>query len=103
MTLTQPVLKADGLLGAWQFWAGQIDEPALGGWVERQARAAGVVIHEDCELQRVDALGGVAAAVTVAAAPSLRTYDWVMNTCGPLAVQLLERSVISSPVQQRGC
>jgi glycerol-3-phosphate dehydrogenase len=95
----QPGLKADGLLGAWQFWDGQMDEQALGGWVERQARSAGVVIHDNCEVQRVDALGGVAAAVTSAGAPILRTYTWVVNACGPWAVELLESSGIPSPMQ----
>jgi glycerol-3-phosphate dehydrogenase len=92
-------LKADGLVGAWQFWDGQMDEQALGGWVERQARSAGVVIHDNCEVQRVDAFGDVAAVVTGAVAPSLRTYTWVVNACGPWAVELLERSGISSPVK----
>jgi glycerol-3-phosphate dehydrogenase len=95
----QPGLKADGLLGAWQFWDGQMDEQALGGWVERQARSAGVVIHDNCEVQRVDAAGGVAAAVAGAGGPSRRTYTWVLNACGPWAVELLERSEISSSVQ----
>jgi glycerol-3-phosphate dehydrogenase len=95
----QPALKADGLLGAWQFWDGQMDEQALGSWVKRQARSAGVVIHDNCLVQRVDALGGVAAAVAGAGGASRRTFTWVVNACGPWAVELLERSGVSSPVQ----
>jgi glycerol-3-phosphate dehydrogenase len=96
---SQPGLRADGLLGAWQFWDGQMDEQALGGWVECQARSAGVVIHEDCEVQRVDAAGQVVSAVADAGAQNLRSYTWVVNACGPWAVELLERSGSSSPVQ----
>ena len=96
---SQPGLKADGLLGAWQFWDGQMDEMALGGWVERQARSAGVLIHEDCEVWRVDAAGQVASAIPDAGAHTLRSYTRVVNACGPWAVELLERSGIPSPVQ----
>jgi len=95
----QPGLKADGLLGAWQFWDGQMDEQALGGWVEHQARSAGVVFYEQCELQRIDAVGGVAEVVAGAGGPSRRAYNWLVNACGPWAVQLLERTGISSLVQ----
>jgi glycerol-3-phosphate dehydrogenase len=95
----QPGLKADGLLGAWQFWDGQMDEQALGSWVKRQARAEGVVIYKNCEVQRVDAAGGVAAAVAGAGSPSRRIYTWVVNACGPWAVELLERSGIPCLMQ----
>ncbi len=96
---SQPDLRADGLLGAWQFWDGQMDEPALGSWVERQAHSAGVVIYDNCEVQRVDAAGHVAFAVADAGAQNLRSYTWVVNACGPWVVDLLERSGISSPVK----
>jgi glycerol-3-phosphate dehydrogenase len=97
----QPGLKADGLLGAWQFWDGQMDEQALGGWVERQARSVGVVIYEHSEVQRVDAAGDITAVAPGFGdgAPSLHSYTWVVNACGPWAVELLERSGIPSPVQ----
>ncbi len=67
--------------------------------MECRARAAGVVIHDNCEVQRVDAAGGVAAAFAGSGALSLRTYTWVVNACGPWAVELLERSGIPIPVQ----
>jgi glycerol-3-phosphate dehydrogenase len=95
----QPGLKADGLLGAWQFWDGQMDEHALGSWVENQARSAGVTIYENHDVQRVDPAGQVASAVADAGAQNLRSYNWVVNACGPWAVELLERSGISSPVR----
>ena len=40
----QPQLLADGLVGAWQFWDGQMDEQALGRWVLAQAQRHGAAI-----------------------------------------------------------
>jgi len=95
----QPGLKADGLLGAWQFWDGQMDEQALGGWVKRQARSAGVVIHEDSEVQQIGVEGIVTMHSSGLRPPTQRAYTWVVNACGPWAVELLERSGLRSPVQ----
>ena len=50
---SQPLLRSAGLIGAWQFWDGQMDEQALGCWVLTQAQSHGVAVHEHCGVQRV--------------------------------------------------
>lgn len=89
-----PDLVHEELQGAWQFWDGQMDERALGQWVMRQARRSGVRIHEQ---QAVEAVSPT-AWITTADGDRL-SFDWVVNAAGPWAVQLLERSEISSSVQ----
>jgi glycerol-3-phosphate dehydrogenase len=94
-----PQLKTDGLMGAWQFWDGQMDEQALGVWVLDQARSEGVVIQENCDVQRLSTSGGVCMRSAKTGSVSHRAYTWVVNACGPWAVDVLERSGIATAVQ----
>jgi glycerol-3-phosphate dehydrogenase len=95
----QPQLLADGLLGAWQFWDGQMDERALGQWVLNQARSHGVAIHEGFEVCRLSPAGWLEAQAAGASRADQRRFSWIVNACGPWAVQLLEQSGIASPVR----
>jgi glycerol-3-phosphate dehydrogenase len=94
-----PQLQSDELLGAWQFWDGQMDEQALGGWVLDQAQRAGVDIHEGCDVREVTTKGELTVQTSVSGITSNYAFAWVVNACGPWAVDLLERSEIPSSVQ----
>lgn len=89
----QPDLVSDGLLGAWQFWDGQMDEQGLGQWVKEQALAAGVEIHEQTPVERVSPQGRLTTAGGTAC------FDWLVNAAGPWAVELLERSGLATDVR----
>jgi glycerol-3-phosphate dehydrogenase len=89
----QPDLACDDILGAWQFWDGQMDEKALGLWVRDQALRSGVVVHEQVPVERLSASGLVWAAGTQV------RFDWVVNAAGPWALQLLKLSGISTDVR----
>jgi len=94
-----PQLNSAGLLGAWQFWDGQMDEQALGGWVLDQAQLAGVEIHEGVDVRQVTTNGQLTVKKSVSGITSNYAFAWVVNACGPWAVDLLERSEIPSSVQ----
>ena len=94
-----PQLSTEGLKGAWQFWDGQMDEQALGGWVLGQAQSAGVEIHEGCDVLQVTTNAQLTVQTSATASTSNYFFDWVVNACGPWAVDLLERSEIPSSVQ----
>lgn len=93
-----PQLMTDGLIGAWQFWDGQMDERALGRWVLAQARRHGVVLHEGCDVQRLSPEGWLDARC-LTQAPRRHRFHWIVNVCGPWAAQLLERSGMTSPLE----
>ena len=95
----QPQLLAEGLLGAWQFWDGQMDEGGLGHWVLDQARHHGVVIHEGCDVQRVSPEGWLEVRAAGDPIVRRRRFTWIVNACGPWVLQLLEQSGIASPVR----
>jgi glycerol-3-phosphate dehydrogenase len=52
-----PDLKPDGLLGAYAFWDGQMDDHKLGLWAADQARAAGVTIQEHTPVRTISTDG----------------------------------------------
>ncbi|HWS75929.1 MAG TPA: glycerol-3-phosphate dehydrogenase/oxidase [Quisquiliibacterium sp.] len=86
-----PGLRAEGLLGAYAFWDGQMDDRALGLWALGQAQAAGVRARTHCEVTRL-APDGTLSGPDVPAAP----FDAVCNLAGPGAGLLLERSGLPS-------
>ncbi len=91
--MLQPDLACEDILGAWQFWDGQMDEQALGLWVRDQAVRSGVVVHEKVPVDRLSPDGSLWCAGT-----QLR-FDWLVNAAGPWAQQLLEQSGINTDVR----
>lgn len=94
MLAGDPDLRADGLLGGYAFFDGQMDDRRLGLWVARQALDAGAVLQEGCEVRSVDGSGNIRFADGTS-----RRHDRLINVCGPWAEQLLGQSGISSPYQ----
>lgn len=87
-----PELYAPGLMGAYEFSDGQMDDYALGLWVAQQATAAGAELVESSEVSRLDAEGNV-----ITADGSHRMFDRVLNAAGPWATHLLEQSGMPAP------
>lgn len=89
-----PSLKSAGLLGAYAYWDGQMDDFQLGLWAAEQAQKAGVNVHENSLVERVDPETGV-----IAVNGASRGYDRLVNATGPWAEQLINNS--SPPSQYR--
>lgn len=85
-----PMLKIDGLAGGFTFYDGQMDDLNLGLWAAQQASNAGVLIHENAPVEKVDIDAGITAN------GHRIKYDFVINIAGPWAKQLLDRSDIKS-------
>ncbi len=85
-----PHLKAEGLVGAWEYWDGLMDDRALGLWAADQARAAGVVMRTHANVGRMAASGDVLIN------GNSESFDCVINAGGPWAGALLEASHIES-------
>ena len=83
-----PGIRAEGLVGAYAFWDGQMDDLALGCWAAEQALSAGVRLRERCEVQAVGTEGSVRTEA------GSESFDLVINVAGPWAGRLLERSGI---------
>lgn len=92
MLASDPQLRADGLLGGYAFFDGQMDDRRLGLWVARQAQEAGAILSEACEVRRVDRAGRIRLADGTS-----RQHDRLINVCGPWAEQMLQQSGIPSP------
>ncbi len=88
-----PDLQPAGLLGAFLFFDGQMDDQQLGLWVAQQARQQGVHIHEHSPVQAVRPDG----QLLLVKETQWRQFDQVVNIAGPWANQLLEQSGLSSP------
>jgi hypothetical protein len=69
-----------------------MDDQALGGWVLDQARSEGVVIQENCDVDRLRTSGGVCMRSAKTGSVSHHAYTWLVNACGPWTVDVLERS-----------
>lgn len=83
-----PDLKPRGLLGAFTFYDGQMDDYRLGLWVAEQTQKAGARLHCREEVLGIGTDGGVTT-------PHRTDYfDVVVNAAGPWAEQLLQRSGI---------
>lgn len=92
MLASDPQLRAEGLLGGYAFFDGQMDDRRLGLWVARQAQEAGAILGEACEVRCVDRSGRIRLADGTS-----RQHDRLINVCGPWAEQLLHQSGIASP------
>ena len=84
-------LKAKNLSGVVTFYDGQMNEELLGAWVVKQAREAGVEIHEHTPVQSFDTSGRV-----VISADSTKNYDLVINATGPWAAHLNEQNKVKT-------
>ena len=85
-----PYLNPEGLVGAWEYWDGLMDDRALGLWAAGQARAAGVRIHTHAPVQRLAASGDVLIN------GHSTSFDRVINAAGPWTGALLRASHIES-------
>lgn len=84
-----PELRADGLIGGYGYFDGQMDDRALGLWALDRARAKGVELREHTPVERIDTQG------TVSVAGGQEKFDFVVNVAGPWAGRLLEDSGIA--------
>ena len=84
-------LKAKNLSGVVTFYDGQMNEELLGAWVVKQAREAGVEIHENTPVQSFDPSGRV-----VIRADSTKKYDFVINATGPWAAHSNEQNNVKT-------
>jgi glycerol-3-phosphate dehydrogenase len=82
-----PGLRGEGLLGAYAFWDGQMDDLELGRWALWQAIEAGVDLHSHCPVASVGEQGDLRTA----AGESL-LFDAICNVGGPWAESLLAAS-----------
>jgi glycerol-3-phosphate dehydrogenase len=83
-----PDLKPDGLLGAYAFWDGQMDDHKLGLWAADQARAAGVTIQEHTPVRTISTGGDLETDT------GRQHFDAIVNVAGPWARKLLDDSGI---------
>ncbi len=88
-----PQLKQQGLVGAYLFFDGQMDDHALGLWVAQQCIELGVTINENTPVEKVDLNGNLQVE-----GESFQ-FDKIINVAGPWSAQLIRKSKLS-PVQQ---
>lgn len=82
-------LQHQGLLGAFSFWDGQMDDLALGLWVTEQAQEAGVQIKNNATVERIN--GNCSLQLRDGSA---NQHDAVVNAAGPWAEELAQQSGI---------
>lgn len=85
-----PGLRTEAFLGGYTFFDAQMDDHALGLWAAKRAGEAGVTIHEQTSVDRLDVSGRLFANDT------WLSFDTIVNAAGPWAERLLARSGISS-------
>lgn len=88
-----PQLDTQGLIGAYGYWDGQMDDHHLGLWAAEQARKAGAMLLEHQNVLQVTLEGQILQA------KGAEQYDIVINVAGPWAEELLQQSQINSPYQ----
>lgn len=88
-----PDIQAEGLLGAYLFFDGQMQDQQLGLWVAEQAKKLGVQIHEHCPVVEVD----TSARLRLGSDGSWLQFDRVINVAGPWSNLLLEQSGLVPP------
>lgn len=87
--IQHPQLQTQGLLGAFAFWDGQMDDLALGLWVTEQAQQAGVQIKTNANVECLQANGKLHLQDGSAV-----QHDAVVNAAGSWAEQLAKQSSI---------
>lgn len=90
VTAMAPDLNPQGLLGAFTFYDGQMDDHRLGLWVAEQAEKAGA------RLRCGEEVLGVGPDGSVTTAHQTEHFDAVVNAAGPWAERLLRNSGIRS-------
>jgi glycerol-3-phosphate dehydrogenase len=90
-----PELSPDGLVGAFEFTDGQMDDLALGQWAADQLVALGATIHSSSAVTSVDTEGRLMCA------GQIRQFDLICNLAGPWAAQLLKSSGVSMQADLR--
>ncbi|MEO3677730.1 glycerol-3-phosphate dehydrogenase/oxidase [Rheinheimera sp. FR7-31] len=83
-----PQLKPDGLLGAYLFFDGQMDDQKLGLWMAQQCRKAGATLLEHSPVQQVTADGKLLLS------SGWQQFDRVINVAGPWSQRLLQQSAL---------
>lgn len=86
-----PQLNTQGLIGAYGYWDGQMDDHHLGLWAAEQARKAGARLLEHHPVLQVTLDGQILQT------QGAEQYDAVINVAGPWAEELLQQSQILSP------
>ena len=86
-----PDLRAEGLIGAYQFWDGQMDDYRLGLWVLGQAAECGARLLENTPVQTVSPNGQIRRS-----GGATSHYDRVILAAGPWNEAILARSQIAS-------
>lgn len=84
-----PHLKQSGLIGAYLFFDGQMDDRALGLWVANECEKLGVRIHQKTPVEKVDQQGNLFVA------GELFQFDQIINVAGPWSAELLRKSNLS--------
>lgn len=82
-----PGLKSEGLIGAYSFWDGQMDDQALGLWVTEQALSAGIKLKTGVDVQKISVHGDV----VIDGNESMR-HQRLINVAGPWAERLATKS-----------
>lgn len=90
----RPNLKADGLIGGYQFYDGQMDDYALGMWVAGRCREAGVEIIENAAIEKIQPDGRLEQQDGQS-----YLFDRIVNVAGPWAEKLLQQSGMLSTVR----
>lgn len=86
-----PHLKQEGLLGAYLFFDGQMDDYALGLWVADECKKQRVIIHENTEVLSIGIDGQLKTAQRTV------QFDQIINVAGPWSEKLL----LNSDIQPR--
>ena len=81
-----PDLISDNLIGGFQFSDGQMDDYKLGIWVATQAKNSGVNIINNTIVEKIELDGNIIINGLK------EKYDYIINTCGPWAYELLNNS-----------
>lgn len=86
-----PGIKQEGLMGAYSFFDGQMDDSGLGNWAAEQACKAGVTLLPHTPVASLSAHGRIMTENGQAT-----NFDRVVNAAGPWAERLLLDSGLSS-------
>ncbi|MBT5224562.1 MAG: glycerol-3-phosphate dehydrogenase/oxidase [Candidatus Marinimicrobia bacterium] len=86
LVLLSPELNKKDLIGGFRFSDGQMDDYKLGMWVAKQAKNDGVKIFENTKVEKIDLDGNIIIN------GEMEKYDYIINTCGPWASELLNKS-----------
>jgi glycerol-3-phosphate dehydrogenase len=87
-----PFLIKDNLLGSVSYVDLQMEDVDLSQWLLHRAKSLGVEIKGNTSVENISVDG----SLNLSDGDSFK-YDKIVNACGPWALELLEKSNISSP------